>query len=382
MLRNRYILERQSTCKSSSPGPTGYSATGQLIDKKLKTKIIRNNLSALNLNTVLSRIVFGAIRCAMNNTTRERLDNCSANLSLISSAFLICLYSVSSLTCLFGNGIVLLAIFQTTALRTVSNFFIASLAFADVSVAVFMNPILISKVVLDQWQGNHWLSKLADFMWIQTTTSTTFNLCAVSIDRYVAITAVFRYHTVITRKKCFGTLTFIWIFSVAFGTVRLFIHNQAILPRLWISTTLITVIIPLLLIGFCYVQIYSAAKAQIEKIAKRKVSVEEAKLSAKNRKAAWTAAIIISLFVIMWTPSFVTSCIELITVDRCKKLRIDFAWFWLAFLCFCSSAINPWVYTIRVPEFKNTLRTILGRKRLKRELSRSIAASFRNSKTS
>ena len=318
----------------------------------------------------------------MNNTTGGTVDNCTAHLSLISSVFLIGLYSLSSITCLFGNGIVLLAIYQTTALRTVSNFFIASLAFADVSVGVFMNPILMSKVALDLWQGNHWLSKLADFMWIQTTTSTTFNLCAVSIDRYVAITAVFKYHTVITSKKCFGALTFIWIFSIMFASARFFIHNQAILPRLWISTTLITVVVPLLLIGFCYVQIYWAAKAQIKKIAKRKLSAEEAKLSAKDRKAAWTAAIIISLFVIMWTPSFVASCIELTTVDRCKKLRIDFAWFWLAFLCFCSSTINPWVYTIRVPEFKNTLRRILGRKRLKRKLSRSIAASFRNSKSS
>ena len=337
-------------------------------------------MSALNLslNTVLSRLVYGA----MNNTTRGKVDNCTADLSLISSVFLISLYSVSSITCLLGNGIVLLAIYQTTALRTVSNFFIASLALADVSVGVFMNPILISKVALDLWQGNHWLSKLADFMWIQTTTSTTFNLCAVSIDRYVAITAVFKYHTIITRRKCFGALTFIWIFSVMFASARLFIHNQSILPRLWISTTLITVIIPLLLIGFCYVQIYLAARVQISKIAKRKLSAEEAKLSAKNRKAAWTAAIIITLFVIMWTPSFVASCIELTTVDHCKKLRIDFAWFWLAFLCFCSSAINPWVYTIRVPEFKNTLRRMMGRKRLKRELSRSIAASFRNSKNS
>ena len=318
----------------------------------------------------------------MNNTTSGTVDNCTADLSLISSVFLISLYSVSSIACLLGNGIVLLAIYQTTALRTVSNFFIASLAFADVSVGVFMNPILISKVALDLWQVNHWLSKLADFMWIQTTTSTTFNLCAVSIDRYVAITAVFKYHTVITHKKCFGALTFIWIFSVMFASARFFIHNQAILPWLWISTTVITVIIPLLLIGFCYVQIYLAARAQISKIAKRKLSAEEAKLSAKNRKAAWTAAIIITLFVTMWTPSFVASCIELITVDHCKKLRIDFAWFWLAFLCFCSSAINPWVYTIRVPEFKNTLRRIMGRKRLKRELSRSIAASFRNSKSS
>lgn len=317
----------------------------------------------------------------MNNTSLERVVNCTAELSVISSASLICLYALSSVTCLFGNGIVLLAIYQTTTLRTVSNFFIASLAFADVSVGVFMNPILISKVALDLWQSDHWLSKLADFMWIQTTTSTTFNLCAVSFDRYVAITSVFRYHRVMTRKKCFIALTFIWLFSFIFASVRLFIHNQAKLPRLWISTTILTVIIPLFLIGFCYVQIYYAAKAQIKKIAERKLSAEEARLSAKNRKAAWTAAIIISLFVIMWIPSFVAACIELTTVDRCKKLRIDFAWFWLAFLCFCSSAVDPWVYTIRVPEFKNTLRRILGRKRLKRELSRSIAASFRNSKS-
>ena len=318
----------------------------------------------------------------MNETlSLRRGENCTAELSLLSAILLICLYGLSSAFCLFGNSVVLLAIYQTTALRNVSNFFIASLAFADLSVGLFMNPILIAKVALDQWQGEHWLSKKADFMWIQTTTSTTFNLCAVSIDRYVAITAVFRYHRVMTRQKCFIALAMIWIFSFIFGSVRLFISDPAILPRLWISTTILTVIIPLFLIAFCYLQIYLAAKKQCRKIAQRKLSAEEAQLSVKNRKASWTAAIIISLFVIMWIPSFVASCIELVTVDRCKKLRIDFAWFWLAFLCFCSSAVNPWVFTIRVPEFKNTLRRILGRKRLRKELSRSIAATFRNSKT-
>lgn len=304
-------------------------------------------------------------------------ESCTAELSLLSTVILICLYGLSSAFCLFGNAVVLLAIFQTTTLQTMSNFLIASLALADVSVGLFMNPILIAKVALDRWQGQHWLSMLADFMWIQTTTSTAFNLCAVSVDRYVAITAVFKYHRVMTRRKCTIALAMIWVSSFIFGSVRLFISDQTKLPRLWISTTVLTVIIPLFLIAFCYLRIYRAAKAQCEKIARRKVTAEEARLSAKNRKAAWTAAIIIALFVIMWIPSFVASCIELFTQDSCKKLRIDFAWFWLAFLCFTSSSVNPWVYTIRVPEFKNTLRRILGRKRLKRELSRSIAASFR-----
>ena len=317
----------------------------------------------------------------MNTTSFASEISCSARFSLESGTILICLYSLSSAFCLFGNGIVLIAIYQTTTLQTVSNFFIASLSIADVSVGLLMNPILISKVALDRWQGNHWLSKLADFMWIQSTTSTTFNLCAVSIDRYVAITSVFKYQRIMTRRKCYVALTVIWLFSFIFGSVRLTINNPARLPRLWISTTILSVIVPLFLIAFCYLQIYYAARAQCKKIAERKLSAEEARISAKNRKAAWTAAIIISLFVVMWIPSFIASCLELTTVDRCKKLRIDFAWFWLAFLCFCSSAINPWVYTIRVPEFKNTLRRILGRNRLKRELSRSIAASFRNSKS-
>lgn len=319
----------------------------------------------------------------MENRSFEGTNDkpCVAEMSLISSAFLICLYAVSSMTCLFGNCVVLLAIYQTKTLRTVSNFFIASLAVADISVGFFMNPILISKAALNIWQGNHWLSKLADFMWIQTTTSSTFNLCSVSIDRYVAITAVFKYHRIMTRKKCFAALTLIWLFSFLFASVRLFIDNSADLPRLWISTTVLTVIIPLFLIGFCYLKIYCAARTQIKKIAERKISAEEARLSAMNRKAAWTAGIVIFLFVVMWLPSFLASCIELTTANRCKKLEVDYAWFWLAFLCFCSSAVNPWVYTIRVPEFKNTLRRILSRKRMSRELSRSIAASFRNSKS-
>lgn len=207
----------------------------------------------------------------MNTTSFASEISCSARFSLESGTILICLYSLSSAFCLFGNGIVLIAIYQTTTLQTVSNFFIASLAIADVSVGLLMNPILISKVALGRWQGNHWLSKLADFMWIQSTTSTTFNLCAVSIDRYEAITSVFKYHRIMTRRKCYVALTVIWLFSFIFGSVRLTINNPARLPRLWISTTILTVIVPLFLIAFCYLQIYYAARAQCKKIAERKL---------------------------------------------------------------------------------------------------------------
>ena len=317
----------------------------------------------------------------MNNTSVPNEKVCVAEFSLLSAVFLTSLYGLTSVACSIGNGVVLIAIFQITTLRTVSNFFVASLAAADLLVGVFMNPFLIAKVALNVWQGNHWLSLAADFMWIQTTTATTFNLCAVSVDRFIAITAVFNYHTVMTRKKCFAVLSTIWVFSLVFASVRLTMTNPSSLPTLWITSTALTVIAPLLLISFSYVQIYRAAKSQARKMAEQKLSAAEVMMSLKNRKAALTAAIIISLFVITWIPSFVASCIELKTIDRCKKLKIDFAWFWLAFLCYLSSAINPWIYTIRVPEFKHTLRRILGRRRLRRELSRTIEASIRNSKT-
>ena len=307
----------------------------------------------------------------MNNGSGAAEDACThRELPSISSVVLICLSTLSGLTAFIGNGLVVLAIHRATTLRIVSNYFIASLAVADLSVGLLMYPVLIGKVAANIWQGEHWLSKTADWLWMQTTTTTTFNLCAVSLDRYVAITCVFHYHRIVTKKKTLRAIAFIWVFSLVFASLRLLVTSPQHHSKLWIATTLLTVVLPLMVIAFCYHRIYKEAKSQSQKIAKNTFTREEAVLSAKNRKAAGTAAIIIGLFVAFWLPSLVASIVELIVEQPCQKAKVDYAWFWIAVLSFSSSAFNPWVYAVRLREFRNTIVRIV---KLRRYVDRHSA---------
>ena len=83
---------------------------------------------------------------------------------------------------LFGNCLVVLAVFLDSKLRTVTNLFIVSLAMADLSVGLAVLPFSASLEVLDMWIfGEIWCSIwLAVDVWM--CTASILNLCAISLD--------------------------------------------------------------------------------------------------------------------------------------------------------------------------------------------------------
>lgn len=294
----------------------------------------------------------------MNNSSLALKELCKGDVSKLVSVVLVVLNCLSAGAALLGNTIVLTAISQVKFKRNVSNYLIASLSAADLLVGLVMNPLLVAKISLNIWQGDHWLSVSADFMWLQTTTATTFSLCAVSYDRYIAIRSVFLYHHILTRKRAITLAIFIWSFSFLVASVRLCLKNYPQhLSKLWIGATLLTVFMPLLFIAFCYIHIYREAKIQMKKIARNEFNKKQVNAVRRNKKAACTVAIVIGLFVLLWIPTLAASIAEFVVSDSCEsKIKIDYAWFWVAFLSFVSSAINPWIYTIRIREFRTFLK--------------------------
>jgi hypothetical protein len=294
----------------------------------------------------------------MNNSNLTIEVFCKGEMSELVAVVLVVLNCLSAGAALLGNTIVLAAISQVKFQRNVSNYLIASLSAADLLVGLIMNPALVAKILLGIWQGQHWLSVSADFMWLQTTTATTLSLCAVSYDRYTAIRSVFRYHHILTRRRATTLVVLIWTFSVMIASLRLCLKNHPQhLSKLWLGATFFTVFMPLLFIAFCYFHIYRAAKIQTRKIARNELSTKQVKVAVGNKKAACTVAIVIGLFVLLWIPTLAASIAELLISDSCEaRIKIDYAWFWVAFLSFVSSAINPWIYTIRIREFRTFLK--------------------------
>lgn len=92
-----------------------------------------------------------------------------------------------------GNVLVILAVYYTSKLRNVTNMFIVSLAVADLLVGLAVLPFSATWEVFKVWIfGDLWCSVwLAVDVWM--CTASILNLCAISLDRYLAVTRPVSY---------------------------------------------------------------------------------------------------------------------------------------------------------------------------------------------
>jgi hypothetical protein len=130
---------------------------------------------------------------------------------------------VLTLTCMgvidicafIGNLLVICAFFRTRRLQTVTNYFIASLAFADALVATFVLPLGIY-----YYQRNRsWrLGLILCDLWVSSDvllcTSSILNLTCISVDRYMAITRPLTYTAYRSKFLARVMILLVWIVSV------------------------------------------------------------------------------------------------------------------------------------------------------------------------
>ena len=292
------------------------------------------------------------------------LGNCSVSFDVFTSnIFLALLNLISAVLAVCSNVLILAAFYQTRSLRSISNFFIASLAVSDLLVGLAVNPVYVaihlSGVAFDFTRV--WPVRLAEnWLWIQSVITSTFNLTAISLDRYIAVTRTFLYTQTVTKQRCIVGVIFVWTFSVLFASIRFLIHDSRYLPILWITTTTAMVLLPLLIICYCYFHIFRAARRQQRQIAiLSSVNAAYGNIILKNKKTAWTIGIIIGLFVIMWTPSLILSFVDLAMVGSCKRLKLTLGWHFATFVSFFSSCCNPWVYAARSRKFRQAFKRVL-----------------------
>lgn len=88
---------------------------------------------------------------------------------------------------------------------------------------------------------------------------------------------------------------------------------------------------------------------------REKKHVEESIESRRERKAAKTVAIITGVFVMCWLPFFVMALVMALC-DSCDPGKLFSFFLWLGY---ANSMINPIIYTIFSPDFRNAFRSIL-----------------------
>ncbi|XP_011639590.1 dopamine D2-like receptor isoform X2 [Pogonomyrmex barbatus] len=169
------------------------------------------NLSSVNCtSSIVTGGVGGVVRPGECAGTIDEKSNANSWWALI-------LVIVPCLT-LFGNVLVILAVVKERALQTVTNYFIVSLAVADLLVAVLVMPFAVYVLVNGSWSLPGFVCDFYIAMDVTCSTSSIFNLVAISIDRYIAVTQPIKYAKHKNNRRVWLTILLVWAISAAIGS--------------------------------------------------------------------------------------------------------------------------------------------------------------------
>ncbi|XP_071566281.1 dopamine D2-like receptor isoform X4 [Temnothorax nylanderi] len=169
-------------------------------------------LNFSSVNCTSSIVAGGAVRPGECAGTAGVDEKSNAN-----SWWALILVIVPCLT-LFGNVLVILAVVKERALQTVTNYFIVSLAVADLLVAVLVMPFAVYVLVNGSWSLPGFVCDFYIAMDVTCSTSSIFNLVAISIDRYIAVTQPIKYARHKNNRRVWLTILLVWAISAAIGS--------------------------------------------------------------------------------------------------------------------------------------------------------------------
>lgn len=168
----------------------------------------------------------------------------------------------------FGNVLVIIAVFTSRALRAPQNLFLVSLASADILVATLVMPFSLANELMGSWVfGQVWCEIYLALDVLFCTASIT-HLCAISLDRYWSITQAIQYNLKRTPQRIKRIIVIVWVIAAVISFPPLITIEKKegnicdINKEKWyiISSSIGSFFLPCIIMVLVYVRIYQIAK--------------------------------------------------------------------------------------------------------------------------
>jgi hypothetical protein len=233
----------------------------------------------------------------------------------------------------------------------ISNYFLVSMAVADLIVTVVAQPLLAgflgASIDGSCAEVVELLFRLAANV---SCAVSVIHLCFISVDRCLMVTRPHTFSRIMTRMRSRIMLIISWVLPVIYGVLRLTVSKRA--------TSLFTVIV----MALCYVVIVVSYTLIIVQVRKQRNLMQsrtqtfaatnnKRKRDELERRVAMTIGIVIIVFTISWLPIIVMR-------SRNAGNNSGTAYDWARTLALCNSAMNPWIYCYRIPEFRAAYRRL------------------------
>lgn len=337
--------------------------------------------------------------------------------------FIVCLKAIAMGTIIFtsiaGNLLVIVSVMRHRKLLVITNYFVVSLAFADMLVAILAMTFNFSVQLTDTWMFGPIMCDVWNSFDVFFSTVSILHLCFISVDRYFAIVLPLQYPIYITERTVGVFLVIAWFSPIVISFVPIFLgwytteHNLdyrldhpnecdfIVNMSFAVFSSLVSFWIPGSIMVFTYHRIFVEANRQEQMLHNRLgndfnmhylhnledvsaspsiagsgsctalnfhdasnehppqpiLSQKERKMK-REHKAAKTLGFIMGTFILCWLPFFLWYDITNLCGEFCPQVP-DVAVaivFWIGYL---NSALNPVIYAHFNKEFREAFRDTL-----------------------
>ena len=327
--------------------------------------------------------------------------------------------SLIIITGLIGNLLVCIAIIKSPKLRKVVNYFILSLAVSDLLVCGMVMPLAIYQEVKGEWRLEKWVCHLWILNDVLLSTASIWNLCLVSIDRFLAITQPIKYPKFRTLRNAILAIMSVWVLSLVIAILIVFATSEDTTGSQFcqvdsefiagVISVMAAFFVPCCIILCLYIRIFIVVKKKVTNLSNKRPTVtrQQSNISMKNttdtdkstsdpsspspstqsksksvqkmstlkRTRTWTMrrmdsvsirreaktaivlGIVMAAFIGCWLPYFIIYVVQLHYASPTETVQTAFQV--ATWLGWCNSIINPFIYTIFNEDFRNAFMKIV-----------------------
>eukprot|EP00069_Balaena_mysticetus_P009622 bmy_06465T0 len=279
--------------------------------------------------------------------------------------FMFCAMVITIVVDLIGNSMVILAVSKNKKLRNSGNIFVVSLSVADMLVAVYPYPLMLHAMAIGGWDLSQLQCQMVGFITGLSVVGSIFNIVAIAINRYCYICHSLQYERIFSVRNTCIYLVVTWIMTVLavlpnmyIGTIEYdprtytCIFNYLNNPAFAVTIVCIHFVLPLLIVGFCYVRIWTKV------LAAREPAGQNPDNQLAEVRNFLTMFVIFLLFAVCWCPiNVLTVLVAVSPKEMAGKIP---NWLYLAayFVAYFNSCLNAVIYGLLNENFRREYWTI------------------------
>ncbi|XP_078493339.1 tachykinin receptor isoform X1 [Ciona intestinalis] len=284
-------------------------------------------------------------------------------------------YGLLVVVALVGNLGICWIVIRNKRMQTVTNFFLASTAFADSNVIGFNTVFNFTYALNNDWYFGKAFCHFINFVPIGAVLASILSITVISLDRFGVIMYPLRRRT--SRKTAKMTIAGIWLFSLGVAFPQCFFATitteesgtRTTCSIQWpdgvsgrmrlgyqLSFMVISYFLPLIILAVSYVAMALRLCGSNNQVGHQNET--QLRRIANNKKAIRMMMLVVVVFAICWCPYHLFFLADYIVSDSYhweKIQQVYLAVFWVAM---SSSMYNPFIYCWNNSRFREEFKRL------------------------